>query len=559
MKPNQTTRVNYRSITGSIRGAIFDRHWRKWAKFVGLFSMCCLLAISCGDRPGMNQSSDPNRISIGTTAKIRTIDPADAYENAAGMLLYNLGDRLYTYESGTTTLKPQLATALPQISPDGVTYTIPLRSGVLYHDGTPFNAETMKFSLQRFMENGGSPSSLLSNIVESVAASGEYELTLKLKQPFAAFSDLLTFSGLVAVSPTAYQIGAGQFKPDTFVGTGPYKLVSYGTDSIKLDVFEDYWGEKPINTGIDIQQFSSPANVYNSFRRGAVDLTYGTLDLDQITSLEKQAPGEGWQVISNRSNGVYVLTLNMKDEALKKPEVRQAIASIIDRPLLQQRIFQGQMEPLYSLIPTTLERYYQPVFKEKYGDGNFAQAKQLLTQAGYTPENPLQLQLWYRSNLRTNADVAATIKAVAEQELGGALQIQLQSVEAATAYNNLDKGVYSMFILDWTPDFFDPDNYINPFLSCAKGSVETGCEEGETKLWGSFYYSDRVNQLIARERQEQNPETRRQIFTELQQIISEDVPFIPLWQGKEYLFARKGIQGATLESTQAVPFGTLKK
>ncbi len=539
--------------------AISSRPWRRLARFLGLFSVCCLLAISCGDRPGINQSSDPNRISIGTTAKIRTLDPADAYENAAGMLLYNLGDRLYTYESGTTTLQPQLATELPKISPDGVTYTIPLRSDVVYHDGTPFNAETMRFSLQRFMENGGSPSSLLSNIVESVQATGEYELTFKLKQPFAAFPDLLTFSGLVAISPSAYQIGEGQFKPDTFVGTGPYKLVSYGTDSIKLDVFEDYWGENPTNTGVDIQQFSSPANVYNSFRRGAVDLTYGTLDLDQISSLEKQSQSEGWQVISNRSNGIYVLTLNMKDEALKKPEVRQAIASIIDRPLLQQRIFQGQVEPLYSLIPTTLSKYYEPVFKEKYGDGNFAQAKQLLTQAGYTPQNPLKLQLWYRSNLRTNADAATTIKAVAEQELDGAIQIELQSVESATAYNNLDKGVYSMFILDWTPDFFDPDNYIQPFLSCAKGSVATGCEEGESKLWGSFYYSDQVNQLIARERQEQNPATRLQIFGELQEIVSQDVPFIPLWQGKEYVFARQGIQGVTLESAQTMPFWTLKK
>lgn len=551
--------AKYPSFTDTIEAVVGTRQWRKLLEFVGLFSLVCFLAISCGDRSATNPNADPSRIAIGTTAKIRTIDPADAYENASGMLLYNLGDRLYTYETGTTTLKPQLATALPTISNNGVTYTIPLRQGVLYHDGTPFNAQTMEFSLNRFMQNGGSPSSLLSNIVASIEATDEYELTLTLKQPFAAFTDLLTFPGLAAVSPQAYEIGDGQFKPDTFVGTGPYKLASYGTDSIKLERFDDYWGEKPANPGIDIQRFSSPANVYNSFRKGAVDLTYGSLDLNQIASLEKQAASKGWGVISSRSNGIYVLTLNMKDEALQKPEVRQAIAAIVNRPLLQERVFQGQIEPLYSLIPATLDKYYQPIFEQKYGDGNIDRAKAALAEAGYSATNPLTLELWYRSNLKTNADAALTIKAYTERELENLVNIQLQSVEAATAYNNLDKGIYPMFILDWTPDFLDPDNYIQPFLDCTKGSPESGCEEGETKLWGSFYYSDRVNQLIDQQRQEQNPEQRQQIFREIQEILGQDVPFIPLWQGKEYIFAQPGIEGVLIEPTQRVPFWTIRK
>lgn len=537
-----------------------SRPWRKLLKFVGLFSLCCILVVSCGEtRTPNTNTEDANRIVIGTTAKLRTIDPADAYDNTSGMLLYNLGDRLYTYETGTTTLKPQLATALPEISDDGLTYTIPLREGVVFHDGTPFNAAAMEFSLNRFMQNGGSPSSLLSSVVASIKATGDYELTIALKQPFAAFPDLLTFSGLVAVSPQAYEIGENKFKPDTFVGTGPYQLASYGTDSIRLEPFADYWGEKPANQGVVLQQLSSPANVYNAFRKGAIDLTYGTLDLDQIASLEKQAESKGWQVISNRSNGIYVLTLNMKDEALKKLEVRQAIAAMVDRPLLQQRVFQGQMEPLYSLVPATLDKFYQPVFQTEYGDGNIAKAKEALASAGYSAQNPLKLELWYRSNLKTNADAATTIKAATEQKLEGAVQIELQSVEAATAYNNLDKGVYPMFILDWTPDFLDPDNYIKPFLDCDKGSVETGCEQGETKLWGSFYYSDRVNQLLDRQRQESNPEKRQQIITEIQNILGQDVPFIPLWQGKEYLFAQNGIDGAVLEPTLRIPFSAIGK
>ncbi|MBD2098881.1 peptide ABC transporter substrate-binding protein [Trichocoleus sp. FACHB-591] len=540
------------------------RQWRSLGKFLGLFSLCCFLAISCASRQATQPTGSPaanstgDRIVLGTTAKVRTLDPADAYDIWAGNLLYNLGDRLYTYEAGTTNLKPQLATALPQVSEDGLTYKIPLRQGVVFHDGTPFNAEAMAFSLRRFIENGGQPSFLLSDTVESVTATGESELTIQLKKPFAAFPNLLAFSGTVAVSPKAYEVGQGKFKPATFVGTGPYKLAQYGTDSLKLDVFDQYWGEKPANQGVDIQNLSSPANLYNAFQTGSVDVAYQNLDLDQVRSLQQGAQRSGWQVIEGRGDGIYYLTLNLQDKPLDQALVRQAIAALIDRPLLQQRVFQGQVEPLYSLIPTTLDSY-SPVFQQAYGDGNIAKVQELLTKAGYSKDKPLQLELWYRSNLTSNELVATTLKALAAQKLGGVMTIELKSVESATAYQNLDKGAYPMFILDWAPDFLDADNYIQPFLACAKGSETTGCQEGASKGQGSFYYSDRINQLIDQERQERNPQARQKIFGEIQELLVKDVPFIPLWQNKEYLFVQKGISGARLEATQKVPFSSLKK
>ena len=96
-------------------------------------------------------------------------------------------------------------------------------------------------------------------------------------------------------------------------------------------------------------------------------------------------------------------------------------------------------------------------------------------------------------------------------------------------------------------------------MECSEGSVKEGCKDGESSLWGSFYYSDRANQLITQSRQEQNPATRKKLFEQLQDILAADVPFIPLWQNKDLLFAQKSIQGATLEVTQKVPFSRMKK
>lgn len=532
-------------------------------KVLALLSLCCCLIISCRQptNPSVNSGADntqKDRITIGTTLKLRTIDPGDAYEVISAQLLRNLGDTLYTYESGTTKLIPDLATAMPKISADGLTYTIPLRQGVIFHDDTPFNATAMEFSLQRFIKNGGRPAFLLGDAVESVTATGEYELTVKLKKPFAAFPAMLTFAGTCAISPKAYEIGDGKFKPDTFVGTGRYKLAKYGTDSLKIDVFDKYWGAKPQNKGIDLLLLSSSANLFNTFRTGAIDVAYLSLDADQVRSLDEGAKKGKWQEFEAESSTVSYMTLNIQSKPLDNIYVRQAIAATIDRPLINDRVLRGQAQPLYSLIPTTFD-VQKPVFKELYGDANMVKAKELLTKAGYSAANPLVLQIWYPSSSAKRGLVASTIKAIAKLKMEGILQIEVNSVESPTLFQNIEKGIYPAVLVDWYADFFDADNYIQPFLDCAEGSVAGGCSKGASQGQGSFYYNDRVNQLIAKQRQEPNPQIRNAIFAELQDILGRDVPFIPLWQDKDYTFAQKNITGVSLEPTQAFPFWFLKK
>jgi peptide/nickel transport system substrate-binding protein len=547
-------------FTGHFRQRVFLKH--SLLQFLGLFCVCCFLIISCGRSTSVNSpnsNTDASRVTIGTTLKIRTIDPADAYETLSAQLFYNLGDRLYAYQSGSTKLIPQLATALPKISDDGLTYTIPIRQGVSFHDGTVFNAAAMVFSLDRFIKNSGRPSFLLGDLVDSVKATGDYELTIKLKKPFAAFTSLLTFPNLCAISPKVYEIGDGKFKPDTFVGTGPYQLTKYGSDSLKLDVFDKYWGEKPANPGVNLQLLSSPVNLFNSFRTGAVDVAYLSLDPEQIRNLEKGAKEEKWHAIASQSNTVSYMVLNQKSKPLDQLEVRQAIALMIDRPLMNERVLLGQALPLYSLVPTTFSELYQPVFKDKYGDANFAKAKELLTKAGFSPTNPAKVEIWYPTGSGRRALVAQLLKALAKRHLEGLLQIEIQTVESATLYKDIEKGVYQSVLVDWYADFFDADNYIQPFLECTKASVTGGCEKGASQGQGSFFYSEKANQLIDKERQEINPKKRQEIFAQLQTILADEVPYIPLWQDRDYTFSQKAITGVILEPTQSFLFSPIRK
>jgi peptide/nickel transport system substrate-binding protein len=530
-------------------------------KLIILFLFCLAVAVGCHSQytqPPSQTVNQNDHITIGTTLKTRTLDPADNYELAGMILSYNLGEPLYTYEIGTTKLIPLLAREMPKISADGLIYTIFTRKGVVFHDGTPFNAEAMVFSLRRFIENGGEPSFLLSDAIEKVEATKDDEIQIKLKNPFAAFPALLAFPGACAVSPQAYEIGKGKFVPEQFVGTGPYKLVDVKNDSLKLEAFEQYWGEKPKNKGIDLQIYlGNPANLFNAFSTGTVDVAYQSLQAPQIRKLQTEAKDGKWQVIEASGTAISFLALNVKTEPLQAKAVRQAIASLVDRPLLNERILQGQGVPLYSMIPKTFD-VYKPVFEQAYGDHQVEKAKQYLKEAGFTKENPAIVEIWHSSSSVTASMVAGVLKALAKRDLEDMIKIEPNSIASAAYFKNVSQGLYSSALSNWYPDFLDADNYIQPFLSCSKGSAKDGCSEGGSQSQGSFFYSDHINTLIDQQRQEQDPTLRKAIFAQIQDILAEEVPYIPLWQSKDYAFVQNKIKGMILNPNQLSPFWTIE-
>ncbi|MFN5516265.1 MAG: ABC transporter substrate-binding protein [Cyanobacteriota bacterium] len=530
-------------------------NWRRFGLILALVWSLLFLP-ACGSSAPVS-SADPDVITLGTVLKPRTLDPADTYDLAGLMVIYNLGETLYTYKLGTTELQPQLAADFPQLSADGLRYTIPLRTGVKFHDGAVFNAEAMAFSLRRFIENGGEPSFLLADTVAKIETTGEYELTLTLKKPFAAFPALLAFPGACAVSPQTYELGEGKFLPDQFAGTGPYQLANFSSDSLKLTPFPDYWGEKPKNQGVNLQLFpGNPANLFNAFRTGAVDVAYQSLVAQQVKTLQADAEQGRGQVISAPGLVINFLALNTQQPALKSPQVRQAIAALVDRDLLNERVMRGLAEPLYSLIPNSFSAY-QPAFQTRYGAANAERAKQLLKESGFSTENPLTVQIWHSATSVPASMVAAILRALAKRDLEGLLEFQPNSIASAAYFKNVGKGLYESSLSNWYPDFLDPDNYIYPFLSCAQGSPETGCIEGGAQNQGSFYYNPQLLALIDRQRRELNPQRRDELLGVIQALVAETVPYIPLWQSKDFAFAQNHIQGAVINPSQTFPFWTM--
>jgi peptide/nickel transport system substrate-binding protein len=192
---------------------------------------------------------------------------------------------------------------------------------------------------------------------------------------------------------------------------------------------------------------TNSANLYNTFRTGGVDIAYLSLDPDQIASLKDGGTKGSWQVNESQGSAASYMVLNTKTKPLDNPIVRQAIASMVNRPLVNERSLKNQAEPLYSMVPTTFD-VYKPVFKDQYGDGNTEKAKQLLQEAGYSPTNPLKLEVWYPSTSPTRRLAAGTLQALATQQFGGTLQFEVKTEDSASFFKNVSQGFIRQFC--WT-------------------------------------------------------------------------------------------------------------
>ena len=516
---------------------------------------------------GCAPERSPERIVVGTRGDIATIDPAQAYQTRSLQLISALGDPLYE-RRGDGSLVPRLAAALPQVSDDGLRVRIPLRDGVLFHDGTPFDAEAMAFSLRRFRDAGGFLSFLLDN-VEAVTVTGPLELELQLQAPYAPLLNLLSFAGLTPVSAAAYSEDCPNetanetaaddaslcLRPDQFVGTGPYRLSYRNADGTqhRLDRFPDYWGDPARNEGIDIVSLDNSTALFGALKNGEVDvLSSSGLEVEHQLELSRGAAAGDFREVVSPPLGIEVLAIATDRPPLDAVAVRRALALSLPRNLLSQRVSQGLNAPLRSLVPDQF-----PSATSSWPELNVAEARKLLTVEDYCNGNQLQVPFTFRSNVPTDQLVALTWQEFLSQELGDCLVLEPTGLESATLYEQLSKGAFSMVIYDWSPDFLDPENYLRPFLGC---DAHTGniCEEGPAVDSGTFWFDAQADALLALQ-QGQAPAARTATLVDLQAAVAEGVPYIPLWQTSRRVWSQEDVGGLAHDGSGWLRFSALER
>ena len=166
---------------------------------------------------------------LGTTDKVTVLDPADSYDFHTWEIHHNTMDTLLHYIPGTTSLEPGLAAEMPEVSEDGLEYTFKLLEGVEFPDGAPFNAEAVKWSIDRVFALEGDPNWLVTSFVESVEVVDEYTIKFTLVAPISYFPLLVATQPYSPISPNCYSEDA--FDADSMCGgVGPYQITKWERD-----------------------------------------------------------------------------------------------------------------------------------------------------------------------------------------------------------------------------------------------------------------------------------------------------------------------------------------
>jgi peptide/nickel transport system substrate-binding protein len=482
-------------------------------------SLAAGLALS-GCRPKHQASA--NRLVVASKNRIDTVDPGGAYTFGAMQLLSAIGDPLYAINANGQ-LETRLAVALPRLSADGLTALVELRQGVRFHDGTPFNAAAMVFTLERFLAIG-KLSYLLGDRVSAARAVGPYTIELRLKRPFSALAELLSAVNLTPLSPSAYKGHRDRFLNDRFVGTGPYRLSFFTDQQQRLEPFAGYWGPKPANGGIDLVALSNSTALYGALQSGEVDVLLSTsLEIDQQAALHRQAAAGRLREGSGPALEIGYLTLLTDQPPLNDPRLRQAVAYSLDRTTISRRVTLGLRPPLRDLVPPSLKGS-DPQAWPSY---NTARARQLYRQAGYCQGKRLTLPLTFRSNIPADRMFALTWQAQLRQDLGDCVELEVTGMEATTAYRQLGEGAFPLILLEWMGDFPDADNYLVPLLGCEEARDER-CLRGASAASGSFWAKPGLQQDLERSASLAGP-ARAALLRRIQRQTAAANPYLPVW------------------------------
>jgi peptide/nickel transport system substrate-binding protein len=509
------------------------------AATVGILAATSLTACGSDDKG----SSSRDTVILGTTDKVGSLDPAAAYDLPSWTITRNTFQKLMRYPEGSTTAVPDAAEKCG--FPDPKTYTCTLKPGLTFSDGSPLTGKDVKFSFDRMVKindpNGPAP---LLGSMESVEAT-DTTVTFHLKAPDTTFASVVA-SEVGSIVPAAVYPADKLYDSDKIVGSGPYKLEKYTPDQqAAFELNDKYKGDiKPANKKFLIQYYAQSTGLKQAIESGQVDVAITGLSPTDVQDLRTKG-ASGIKVIDGIGSTVRFMTFNLKSAPADNPAVRQAVAQVVDREAMIKQAYNNTVDPLYSLVANGFQGHVD-AFKEKYGAPDVNKAKAILDAAGV--KTPVDLSIWYNADHygATTADEYTELKR--QLEASGLFKVKLETTEWEAYKKAYAEGQYAIFGAGWQPDFPDSDNYLEPFL----------------RKDGTFHnnYDDpKADELVAKERSDANPAAREQAFKELQKLAAEQVPFLPLWQGKQVAVTRPGVTNVekTLDVSVLVSFWVIGK
>jgi peptide/nickel transport system substrate-binding protein len=468
-----------------------------------LFALCATL-LSCSSKPA------PDTLVMAIEFSPANLDPrvgTDAQSERIDELLFD-----------SLVRKDEHFNIVPAVAeswdiPDPQTYIFHLHRGIHFHDGRLLTARDVKWTLDS-VRNGSlvTIKGAAYKDVDRVEALDDATLLIHLSEPFTPLLWNLT-DGAFGIVP----YGSDKDFKSHPIGSGPFRFVRNDADSqVIIERNNDYWGEQARVARIRFEVVPDMTTRALELRKGSADLTPpNALTSDMVGVLERDP---NLQVLRRPGTTMAYLALNLRDPILKDVRVRQALAYAIDREPMLHYFFGDRGRLADSVLPPEHWAYYGKVAHYPYDP---ARANALLDDAGYRrAKDGVRFHLTMKiSTTEETSRLMAVVLQQQFQKIGVVLDIR--SFEFALLYSEILRGNFQLYSLRWVGySNQDPDIFEDAFHSASFPPKRAN---------RGYYYNPRVDSLLEEGHRTLDQARRKQIYTEVQQILAHDLPYIDLW------------------------------
>ncbi|WP_274651970.1 ABC transporter substrate-binding protein [Paenibacillus humicola] len=458
-------------------------------------------------------------LNIGINADPPSLDPYASSALVDRYVQNSIFDKLFDLDKDGK-IVPMLAESY-EISPDGKTYTLKLKQGVKFQDGTDFNADAVKFNLDRYEEDNSRRKNELK-FVDSVTAVDANTVKIQLSQPFSPFLSILTDRAGMMASPSAVKKYGDDFVNHP-VGTGPYAFVEHVSgDHVTLKKNDAYWNGAPKLDEINYKVFTDGPAMVQNLRSGQIDIASdlnGAIKL--IPSIKDDTAN--FTIISESGMGFQGIHLNVTKGPFTNKYLREAVDRAIDRDAFVKVLFDGYASPGNSPFSPGSLAYGD---SDKYAKPDPDAIKALLAKGG----KPNGFSFKFQVGTGTAA-----------QQFGAVLQnmlkpynitVELEQVEFGQMLENGTNGNFEALQIGWSgrPD---PDQNFYDFV-VTKGSQNY-----------SHYANPEVDKLATEARQEQDPTKRKAYYNKAMDILHDDVEYSYIYHQNNIFGFSKKVTGFT--------------
>jgi len=513
--------------------------------FLALFS----LLISCSAQKEQSNSAQDNKATTqekvlihGRSGDSVGLDPALESDGESIKVCSNIYSNLVRFKFGSTEIEPDLATEW-SVSNAGLTYTFKLRKNVLFHDGSPFNADSVLFSLNRqrlkdhpFHKTGGAwqywEAMSMNKIIKDIKKIDDFTVEFDLLKPNAPFIANLAMHFAAIVSPTAVKKDKKNFKRNP-IGTGPFKFKKWVKNQIiMLEANPQYFEGKPKLDKLVFKSIPDNSTRFLEMLSGKIDV----MDFPNPSDIKELAKKDNIKFIKQAGMNIGYVAMNMKKPPFNNKKVRHAINMAINKKAIIDNIYEGYGQVAKNPIPPVLWGYNNAVKDFEY---NPEKAKQLLKEAGFekgftTTLFALPISRPYNPNGKKVAEaIQADLKKVG-------ITVKITTFEWGTYLDKVTKGEHEMAMLGWSGDNGDPDNFLYVLLD--KDSVPSGQNI-------AFFENDDLHKLLIEAQKISDQSKRASLYKQAQVIIREEAPWVNIAHSVEVLPMKKRVKNFKLDPT----------